>query len=136
LIFGAEIVCLKFNFLTQSWFLKPKWFLKKFKISTFELDFSGEDDQTTIWNLAMEAEPGQEDLPNVPPQLLFVHMGQKEVKEVQWHKQIPGLAFTTALNGFNLFTTINVWYQLVEDYGLWKLLLSVIVIILNCRWNK
>uniref|UniRef100_A0A914ELF6 MULE transposase domain-containing protein n=1 Tax=Acrobeloides nanus TaxID=290746 RepID=A0A914ELF6_9BILA len=68
-------------------------------------DQAGEDDQTTIWDLAMKAEPGQEDLPNMPPQLLFVHMGQKEV---QWHKQIPGLAFTTALNGFNLFTTINV----------------------------
>lgn len=42
---------------------------------------SGEDDQTTIWDLAVEAEPGEETI-EVPPQLLFVHMGQKEIKEV------------------------------------------------------
>ncbi|TKR65212.1 hypothetical protein L596_025644 [Steinernema carpocapsae] len=69
---------------------------------------SGEDDQTTIWDLAMETEDGQnEDLPDIPPQLMFIHCGQKEVKEVHWHCQIPGLAFSTSLSGFNVFRTIN-----------------------------
>lgn len=44
---------------------------------------SGEDDQVTIWDIAVEAEPG-ENLQGVPPQLLFVHMGQKEIKEVSY----------------------------------------------------
>jgi len=74
---------------------------------------SGEDDQTTIWDLALEADEGETekietDEPALPPQLLFIHMGQQEVKEVRWHPQLSGVALTTALSGFNIFRTINV----------------------------
>ncbi|KJH42661.1 WD domain, G-beta repeat protein [Dictyocaulus viviparus] len=68
---------------------------------------SGEDDQVTIWDIATETD-SCESVEGVPTQLMFLHLGQKEVKEVHWHPQIAGLALTTSIDGFNMFKTINI----------------------------
>ncbi|XP_054159179.1 glutamate-rich WD repeat-containing protein 1-like [Oppia nitens] len=73
---------------------------------------SGDDNQLTLWDLAVEKdnenETQEQELNQLPPQLLFIHQGQQEVKEIHWHKQIPGLIISTASNGIDLFTTISV----------------------------
>jgi ribosome assembly protein RRB1 len=65
------------------------------------------DGQTTIWDLSVEKEEEEKGIDGIPPQLMFVHMGQINPKEVHWHPVIKNLIGTTAENGLNLFIPSN-----------------------------
>lgn len=78
---------------------------------------TGGDNQALVWDLALERDPEEEAAlapegnaqlqEELPSQLLFVHAGQNDMKEVHWHAQIPGLMCTTAADGFNVFRPSN-----------------------------
>ena len=61
---------------------------------------TGADGQLAVWDLALERDPEEEAAlapesnalapDNLPPQLLFVHGGQQDMKEVHWHPQARG----------------------------------------------
>lgn len=71
---------------------------------------SGADNQISIWDLAVERDNENADpsLSGIPPQLLFIHMGQTDIKELHWHPKLPGVIVSTAASGFNIFRTISV----------------------------
>ncbi|KMZ62347.1 putative WD-repeat protein [Zostera marina] len=83
------------------------------------LAVSSEDSQLTIWDLSLERDEEEEaefkakikdqvNAPeNLPPQLLFVHQGQKDLKELHWHQQIPGMLVSTAADSFNILMPVN-----------------------------
>lgn len=74
-----------------------------------------EDNTVTLWDLSVEADDEEISqqraalklLQDIPPQLLFVHW-QPQVKEVRWHKQIPGVLVLTGTDGLNIWKTISV----------------------------
>lgn len=78
----------------------------------------GADNQVAIWDFSVEPDEMDADdetklkndreVSELPPQLLFIHQGQQDVKELHWHPQLPGVILSTAHSGFNIFRTISV----------------------------
>ena len=56
---------------------------------------------------AENAVHGREDLQGIPPQLFFVHQGQSDIKEIHWHRQLPGVVGSTAGDSFHMLKPAN-----------------------------
>ena len=67
-----------------------------------------DDVGTYIYDLSVEEEyTSSQEEQDIPPQLLFVHCGSEQFKEVHWHPQITSCLMTTALSGFSIFIPSN-----------------------------
>lgn len=77
------------------------------------LAVSSADNSISVWDMGLEPDSdaasrgadvhGME----IPDQLLFVHQGQRDIKEVHFHPQIPSMIISTAGDGFNIFKPSN-----------------------------
>jgi ribosome assembly protein RRB1 len=69
---------------------------------------ASDDVGTYIYDLSVEEDDvGGSSGEGVPPQLLFVHCGSEQFKEVHWHPQISSCVMTTALTGLSVFIPSN-----------------------------
>ena len=62
------------------------------------------DNRVSIWDFSVENNEQEmnEDY-NVPEQVIFLHQGQEDIKEIRWHPFYKDVLMTTAHTGFNLF---------------------------------
>lgn len=70
------------------------------------------DNKLTLWDFSVDIEDQEtkdqvNDLKaqglDIPPQLMFLHQGQNNIKELCFHPQYRTLLFTTAEDSFNVF---------------------------------
>lgn len=76
------------------------------------------DNTLAVWDLSLERDAEEErelargaaapSDAELPPQLLFLHLGMSQPKELHWHPHIPGLMAVTAGDGFNVFRPSNI----------------------------
>ena len=77
------------------------------------LAVAASDHQISVWDMSVEADGDEAELDmgetrrKVPPQLLFLHQGQRDPKEVKFHEQLPGTLVSTGSDGFNFFRPSN-----------------------------
>jgi len=52
---------------------------------------------------------------SIPPQMMFLHQGQRNMKELRFHPQYSGILVTSAEDSFNVFKPNLEPEELKED---------------------
>ena len=64
------------------------------------------DNKLTIWDFSVEVDESaqQQSLEeDIPPQLMFLHQGQSNIKELRFHPYYREMILTTAEDSYNIF---------------------------------
>ena len=73
-------------------------------VNIFDLSLERDAEEENLSGLQLSSE-----LTEIPPQLLFSHAAQKDVKEVHWHPIKKGILMSTASDGFLIFKPKNLY---------------------------
>ena len=61
----------------------------------------------TLWDFSVEVDESEkvedDEEIEIPPQMMFLHQGQDNMKELRFHPQFGTLLVTTAEDSFNVF---------------------------------
>jgi len=71
-----------------------------------QLAVSSEDNRVSIWDFAVEPDDNQlfDNLnQEIPQQLIFLHQGQENIKDIKFHPAYKNFLVSTAENGINVF---------------------------------
>ena len=92
---GVEEELLNFN-----WHTEPITSIRFQPSEESVIAVASEDNRVSIWDMSMENEEGD---PTVPNELMFVHQGQEEIKELCFHPVYFEMMVTTSLDAINIF---------------------------------
>jgi len=67
------------------------------------LTVSSADNRISVWDFSVESDKKMKNNNEVPDQLMFIHQGLEDVKEVKHHPYMSDLILSTSANGFNIF---------------------------------
>lgn len=57
----------------------------------------------TIWDFSVEATEDEPLNTEIPPQLMFLHLGQENIKELRYHPYYEDVLVSTAQDSYNIF---------------------------------
>ena len=67
------------------------------------LAVSSADNRISLWDFAVEPDDEAEKDEDIPDQLMFLHQGQEDVKEIGFHPLFWEMIISTSNTGFHLF---------------------------------
>lgn len=67
------------------------------------LAVSSDDNKLTMWDFSVEPEKDEEIDAEIPPQLMFLHLGQQNIKELRFLPYYDSVIVSTAQDSYNVF---------------------------------